>query len=58
VLGKEGHGEREEQTFFALVVLKGLESGKCRAAGYDFMAKAGLVLFEVVVVVDLVVRLL
>jgi hypothetical protein len=48
----------ERRTFFALVILKRLETSECCAAGYDFMAEAGLVLLEVVVVVDLVVRLL
>jgi hypothetical protein len=42
----------------ALVVLEGLEASKRSTAGYELMAEAGLVLLEVVVVVDLLVRVL
>ena len=48
----------EGHTLAALVVLESLEASKGSASGYNLMAKAGLVLLEIVVVVDLVVRVL
>lgn len=48
----------ERRTFLALVVFKGLEAGKGSASGYDLVAEAGLVLLEVVIVVDLLVAVL
>ena len=46
------------RTLVALVVLESLEASKGSASGDQLMAEAGLVLLEVVVVVDLVVRVL
>jgi hypothetical protein len=46
------------RTFFALLILKSLESGKGSTSSYDLMTEAGLVLLEVVVVVDLLVVVL
>jgi hypothetical protein len=40
------------------VVLKGLEASEGGTSGYKLMAEASLVLFEVVVVVDLLVAVL
>jgi hypothetical protein len=42
-------------TLCALVVFECLEAGKGSTSGNQFMAEAGLVLFEVVVLVDLLV---
>lgn len=46
------------RTLLALVVLKRLEASKGSTPGYKLMAEAGLVFLEVVVVVDLLVRVL
>ena len=53
-----GEGVGDGLALVALVVLEGLEASKGSTAGYDLMAEAGLVLIEVVVVVDLLVRVL
>jgi hypothetical protein len=53
-----GEGVRDRLALVALVVLKGLEASEGSTAGYELMAEAGLVLLEVVVVVDLLVRVL
>ena len=52
------HGEGKVRTLAALVVLESLEASKGSASSDQLMTKAGLVLLEVVVVVDLVVRVL
>jgi hypothetical protein len=48
-------GGEVERTFSALVVLECLEAGEGCSAGDNLMAKAGLVLLKVFVVVDTVV---
>jgi hypothetical protein len=53
-----GEGVGDGLALFALVVLEGLEASKGSTAGYELMAEAGLVLLEVVIVVDLLVRVL
>jgi len=53
--GEKGAGRR---TLLALVIFKSLEASKSSASGYKLMAETGLVLLEVVVVVDLLVRVL
>lgn len=46
------------QTLAALMVLEGLETSEGSTSGYNLMAEAGLVLLEVVAVVDLLVVVL
>lgn len=53
-----GEGVRDGLALVTLVVLEGLEASKGSASGYNLMAKAGLVLLEIVVVVDLLVAVL
>ena len=48
----------EGHTLAALVVLESLEASKGSASSDHLMTEAGLVLLEIVVVVDLVVRVL
>jgi hypothetical protein len=52
----DGRGDR--RTLFALSVLKNLEGSKGCATSDSLMTEAGFVLFEIVVVVDLVIGLL
>jgi hypothetical protein len=46
---------KEASTFFALVVFERLEASEGGAAGNHFMAEGGLVFFEVLALVDLLV---